>query len=159
MNEISFQPCFVEFIPQKIEERVIYISMEYATAIHKCPCGCGEQVITTFSPTDWSLRFDGDTVSLDPSVGNWNFRCRSHYYIRRGKVVWAGHMSDDAIERGRARDRASKRDYFKGVSASLPKADRSESTSSDEPTLPVMANPVDQRSLGFWRAVKAWFVK
>ncbi|MFC4855982.1 DUF6527 family protein [Actinophytocola glycyrrhizae] len=24
--------------------------------------------------------FNGETVSLSPSIGNWSFPCRSHYY-------------------------------------------------------------------------------
>jgi hypothetical protein len=159
MKEIRFEAQFVEFIPEKIEERVIYVSMEYGTAIHKCPCGCGEQVVTAFSPTDWSLHFDGATVSLDPSVGNWNFPCRSHYYIRRGKIVWAGNMSAEAIERGRVRDRANKRAYFEGAVARVSEADRSEPNIQDEPKPPAVENPADQRPFGFWRTVKAWFAK
>jgi hypothetical protein len=61
---------FVEFIPDAIEEGKIYVSIGYATAIHKCACGCGREVVTPLSPTDWKLIFDGKTVSLDPSIGN-----------------------------------------------------------------------------------------
>ena len=80
---------FVHYIPEQLEPGVIYISMDYATAAHSCCCGCGEQVITPFTPTDWKLTFDGDTVSLWPSIGNWNFRCRSHYIIRNSRIVVA----------------------------------------------------------------------
>ncbi|WP_417924835.1 DUF6527 family protein [Collimonas pratensis] len=27
---------------------------------------------------DWSLTYDGKTVSLDPSIGNWSLPCRAH---------------------------------------------------------------------------------
>jgi len=37
---------FVEFIPEKIEEGVLYISIQYCTAIHNCVCGCGNEVVT-----------------------------------------------------------------------------------------------------------------
>jgi len=40
-------------------------------------------------PTDWKLTFDGESVSLYPSVGNWNFPCQSHYWIQENKVRWA----------------------------------------------------------------------
>jgi hypothetical protein len=33
------------------------------------------------SPADWQLAYDGDTVSLTPSIGNWGFPRRSHYWI------------------------------------------------------------------------------
>ncbi len=33
-------------------ERTLYISIPYVTAAHKCPCGCGEEIVTPLSPTD-----------------------------------------------------------------------------------------------------------
>lgn len=150
MNDIAFSPRFVELIPQRVEERVIYISMEYATAIHRCPCGCGGEVVTAFSPTDWSLEFDGESISLDPSIGNWNFPCRSHYYIKRGKVRWAASMSPEAIARGRSLDRESKRKYYAAAKETLPAGQPSE-------PLPPAAVPVPAaRNAGFWESVKAW---
>jgi hypothetical protein len=80
---------FVEFIPDDLKEGTIYVSMTYATVAHKCCCGCGNLVITPLSPTDWKLIFDGKSISLDPSIGNWNFACQSHYWIRRNRVIWA----------------------------------------------------------------------
>ncbi len=61
---------FVERIPRAPEPGVLYISVEYATAAHSCACGCGEEVMTPLTPTDWKMTFDGETVSLSPSVGN-----------------------------------------------------------------------------------------
>ena len=81
---------FVEFVPEKLEPGTLYISMEYATASHKCCCGCGRDVVTPISPTDWQLTFDGRTVSLQPSIGNWSYPCRSHYWIKGDRVVWDG---------------------------------------------------------------------
>ena len=112
MKHRRFTHEFVELMPGRLQDGVLYVSMEYATAIHRCACGCGEKVVTPISPTDWSLLFDGDTISLSPSIGNWNFACRSHYWIERGCVRWAADMSQQAIEHGRARDRQSKARYF-----------------------------------------------
>jgi hypothetical protein len=84
---------FVEFIPSKIEENVLYISIEYDVAKHKCACGCGADIVTTLSPARWQLTYDGETVSLHPSIGNWNHDCKSHYFIKRDKVVWAGSIN------------------------------------------------------------------
>lgn len=80
---------FVNQIPEILEDNVIYVSIPFETVIHKCCCGCGREVITPLSPTDWSLTFDGETITLNPSIGNWNFECKSHYFIRNNKVVWA----------------------------------------------------------------------
>jgi len=80
---------FVEYIPMTLEEGVLYVSMEVGTVIHKCVCGCGREVVTPLSPTDWNLTFDGESISLYPSIGNWNFECKSHYWIQNNKVKWA----------------------------------------------------------------------
>lgn len=103
---------FVVSIPRKLESGVLYISVEYATAAHSCCCGCGEEVVTPFSPTDWQLTFDGETVSLWPSIGNWNFACRSHYVIERSEVIQALPWSDRRIEQGRFRDNLAKARYY-----------------------------------------------
>jgi hypothetical protein len=79
---------FVEFMPDKIRKGVLYISMKYSTAIHTCACGCGEEVITPLDPARWQLFYDGKTVTLKPSIGNWNFQCRSHYFIINNRVVY-----------------------------------------------------------------------
>ena len=72
---------FVENFPNELKDGMIYVSIHFATAAHKCCCGCGEEVITPLSPTDWKLTFDGESISLDPSIGNWNFACKSHYRL------------------------------------------------------------------------------
>jgi hypothetical protein len=103
---------FVEFIPKGREEGVLYVSIPYATAVHNCFCGCGLKVVAPISPVGWQLTFDGETVTLFPSVGSWSFPCRSHYFIRRDTVVWAGNMSQDEIEWGRARDWKARDRHF-----------------------------------------------
>jgi hypothetical protein len=98
---------FVDNAPDLLEEQTLYISIKYATALHKCCCGCGREVVTPFSPTDWMLTYDGETVSLDPSIGNWNYECRSHYWIDHDQVRWARQWSDREIRRNRARGQRS----------------------------------------------------
>ena len=112
MRHSEFIPRFVETIPETVENGVLYVSMTYSLATHKCACGCGEEAVTPFSPTDWQLTFDGEHVSLQPSIGNWNFACRSHYWIKGNRVRWSGSMSQLQIEDGRARDRNSKAAYY-----------------------------------------------
>ena len=104
---------FVKNVPEKLEDGTIYISIDYATAIHKCCCGCGREVVTPFSPTDWRLIFDGRTISLRPSIGNWNFPCQSHYWITNNEVQWARKWTKEEIERGRNEDIENKEKYYK----------------------------------------------
>ena len=106
------QHKFVEFIPEKVEEGILYISIEYCTAIHKCVCGCGNEVVTPLSPTDWRLTFNGKTVTLHPSIGNWNFECQSHYWIRDNKIELAGRWTEREIRLGRENDVDRKKEYF-----------------------------------------------
>jgi hypothetical protein len=112
MRFTQLSPHFVETIPEAVEPGVLYVSMSLASAIHLCACGCGQEVITPLSPTDWKLYFDGENVSLEPSIGNWSFPCRSHYWIRGGKVRWSGSMSATEIEGGRFRDQQRKSDHY-----------------------------------------------
>lgn len=110
---------FVEYIPNDLEEGTIYVSIGFATVAHKCCCGCGKEVITPLSPTDWKLIFDGQSISLDPSIGNWNFACQSHYWIIANRVIWAPRWSQKEITAGRAYDALIKRRYFRDTEAPL----------------------------------------
>lgn len=103
---------FVEFIPQELADGVLYISIDYATAVHKCFSGCGQKVVTPLTPTDWALIYDGETASLTPSIGNWGFECQSHYWIQHDQVIWSGQWSLEQIEAGRRRDRAEKQRHY-----------------------------------------------
>lgn len=104
---------FVDSIPEKLEQGVLYISIDYCTAIHKCVCGCGNEVVTPLSPTDWKFTFNGKNISLYPSIGNWNFDCQSHYWIENSKIVHARKWDKDEIEAGRKADEKMKKEYFK----------------------------------------------
>lgn len=103
---------FVEFIPEKVEEGVLYVSIEYCTAIHKCGCGCGNEVVTPLSPKNWKLIFNGNTVTLHPSIGNWNFECQSHYWIKNNRIEFASSWSDREINLGREKDLKQKVEYY-----------------------------------------------
>ncbi|MFA6896877.1 MAG: DUF6527 family protein [Patescibacteria group bacterium] len=103
---------FVENIPDNLEEGTIYISIEYGTVVHKCCCGCGNEVVTPLSPTDWQLIFDGETISLYPSIGNWNFDCKSHYWIINDRIKWARKWSKQEIDGNRQKDSLDKKKYY-----------------------------------------------
>lgn len=136
MSQARFAPRFVEFLPDDIGPGILYVSMSYAVAAHRCACGCGREVVTPLAPTDWKLTFDGENVSLDPSIGNWSFPCRSHYFILGGKVQWAASMSDAAIQRGRLRDRASKAAHFAKSQSSVGRPTEGEAAPARKEALP-----------------------
>jgi hypothetical protein len=95
---------FVEFIPTKLEAGTLYIFHKYRTAAHQCCCGCGFEVVTPLHPAKWRLTDHGESVSLDPSIGNWSFPCQSHYWIERGRVRWSRRLSERQIAAVRARN-------------------------------------------------------
>lgn len=74
--------------------------------------GCGEEVVTQFTPIDWKMIFDGETVSLNPSIGNWTLDCRSHYVIKRGRVIEAGPWTEEQVAAERLRDRKAKSRHY-----------------------------------------------
>ena len=51
-------------------------------------CGCGKEVVTPIRPNKWTLSFDGESVSLSPSIGSWSLECQSHYFIRKNRIRW-----------------------------------------------------------------------
>jgi len=135
-KELALTHEFVEFIPDSIVKGTLYVSMEYATVVHKCCCGCGKEVVTPLSPTDWNLTFDGKAISLHPSIGNWSFPCRSHYWIRNNTVQWAEQWSQERIAAARAFDRRAKKRYF---------------SEGDEEARLEMGEPMPARKESWWR--------
>jgi len=95
--------CFtvkqVEFMPENKDKEhgVLYVSKRFALAIHLCACGCGIPTVTPFDTEDthkelkrycWDLTGTDDTITLQPSIGNQNFPCKSHYYITDNQIQW-----------------------------------------------------------------------
>lgn len=103
---------FVEYIPKDLEEGILYISIRFGTAVHKCACGCGNKTVTPLSPTDWELKYNGESVSLNPSIGNWSFPCQSHYWIINDEIRWADKWSKEKIQANRVRQQINKKRYF-----------------------------------------------
>ena len=101
----TLRPEFADSFPAAMQEGVLYVSIPYCTCGHLCCCGCGHEVVTPLSPARWSLTYDGQNVSLHPSVGNWALACQSHYWIRKGKVVWSRRYSPSEVAENREYDR------------------------------------------------------
>lgn len=102
-------------MPDIIEDGILYISLDYGTVIHKCPCGCGSEVNTPLTPTGWKMIYNGEVISLKPSVGNWSFECKSHYWITNNMVEWSATWSDDTISEVRAIQDFERKDYYRNI--------------------------------------------
>jgi hypothetical protein len=112
MRRERIRPAFVDGIPDRLEEGVLYVSLEHDAMMHLCACGCGEEVSTPLGPTDWRLTWDGASISLAPSVGSGGLACRSHYLIDRNAVRWLAPMTDWSIADEQDRTRAAKDRYW-----------------------------------------------
>lgn len=147
MRQSALRRQFVEFIPEQLDEGVLYVSERYGTATHLCCCGCGSEVVTPIGPTDWALEVVNGAVTLAPSIGNWSLPCRSHYLVRQGRVVWARDMSRGEIELGRERDQRLRDAHFARVNR-LKEAVRAPTRT---------AHQHSDAGLGsFWRTVRRW---
>ena len=152
MRHQTLEHSFVRHIPRELDPGMLYISMDYATAAHSCCCGCGERVVTPFTPTDWRMTFDGESISLHPSVGNWNQKCRSHYLIKHSQVLEAGPWSEAQVEAERRRDKRAKAEHYGKTRSDLP-----------ETKLPVEGSVTNTAMQGkvrgflnLWSRLKSW---
>ena len=108
----TVRPEYVPHLPEVLSEGILYICEEFDLAAHKCCCGCGEEVITPLNEAQWRVIKNGSRVSLWPSVGNWKYACRSHYWITESRIVDAPPMTNSEIIALKQRDRRDKDVYI-----------------------------------------------
>ncbi|PFH10127.1 hypothetical protein BCF11_2538 [Collimonas sp. PA-H2] len=150
MQHTQLEPRFVKSVPKDLEPGVLYVSMEYGTAIHSCCCGCGHEVVTPLTPTDWSLKFNGEAISLWPSIGNWNLPCRSHYVIEGNQVIGAGPWDKDRIEAEQKRDKVAKTQFY------AKKAEPIQPVQTKIPKPATTVIPTPDRQEGIWVKLRQW---
>lgn len=102
----------VRYMPKELKAGVLYVSEEFETAAHLCACGCGSKIRTPLGPTEWSFVETPTGPSLSPSVGNWQQRCQSHYWIDHGEIRWSGRWTQAEIEMGRRHEQERRRAYY-----------------------------------------------
>jgi len=146
---------FARSAPRELEPGILYVSMDYATAVHSCCCGCGEQVVTPLSPTDWKMTYDGESVSLIPSIGNWQLPCRSHYVIRQGRVIEAEPWSPEQVDAELRRDKAAKGRFYADDAASK---NAPEARSHDPVMSKVQPTQYAHRPKSLWSSIAAWLL-
>lgn len=143
-RQTEIRPEFVTFAPEILTPGVLYISMEYATVLHACCCGCGNKVVTPLAPERWRLTYDGKSISLKPSIGNWSFPCQSHYWIERNAVIWDRRFTRAEIEAARAADR---RDMERAARRITPRPSRRERLPTSAGQVPAQS----QATTSWWR--------
>lgn len=117
MRRSHIAPKFVDNIPDHLDEGTLYVSEKYKTAVHLCCCGCRQEVVTPLTPVDWRLTRNGDDVTLYPSIGNWSFKCQSHYWIRRSRIQWSYGMTSQQIGYVQNKDKRDKVKYTEDVNS------------------------------------------
>ena len=95
IKKVPVEPVYVEFMPhfEDFEEGKIYISKKHGTSCHICLCGtCALQVVLPFwqegdsdfaKEHGWELIEEKGKISFTPSVGNYQYPCKSHYIITK----------------------------------------------------------------------------
>lgn len=81
----KLNPIFVDEIPAEIKDGDWWISKMYKTSIHLCVCGCGKKTVLPFYMFE-HIFHPMERVSVTESIGNYNFECKSHYYIKHNIV-------------------------------------------------------------------------
>lgn len=107
--------------PDEFESDKLYYSEECEVAGHLCACGCGNEVITPITSTEWTISDSSNFPSLSPSIGNWQLPCRSHYWIRNGYVNWSGDWSKEQIEAGRINEEIKRVAFYEDLKPDLVK--------------------------------------
>lgn len=103
----------VEVVPKILEDGILYLSERFQVALHICPCGCGNKIVTPLGPYEWDFTEENGKPSLYPSVGNWQIPCKSHYWIMDGEIEWSYKWSEKMIAEGRRRDKANLEEHFR----------------------------------------------
>ena len=108
MRTTQWHGEWVEDMPETMGPGKLYISVKHRLTEHVCACGCGEEVSLPLGRSEWRLVYDGDSISILPSVGNWRLPCKSHYVIKENRTIWCTRWTEKQILEGRNRDRAER---------------------------------------------------
>ena len=91
----------VDDVPDNLDPDRVYLvgdaSLPWSATL-LCPCGCGAiiqlSLVEHDTPSWRAKRHFWGSVSLYPSI--WRKRgCRSHFFVRRGRIVWSRSTASD----------------------------------------------------------------
>lgn len=89
MKTNKFKVEFVDKIPSNLKDGILYVCISCNVIVHRCACECGERTVTPIDKKyGWVMKYDGQAITLRPSIGNFSIPCRSHYYITDNNVEW-----------------------------------------------------------------------
>ena len=99
----------VDRIPKQLNEGIVYHNNDFELAALLCPCGCGHR-ITLLVPDSHQISSDKGLPSIYPSIAVCDAPCKSHFFIRQGRIDWMNAFSQaeaSAVMRGQIARHAS----------------------------------------------------
>jgi len=95
-KEHVFKLETVSELPENPIEKTLYLEgnvkeKDFWYALLKCPCGCGDSImlnLMTDAKPCWKVIVSDKIPSVFPSIWRTT-KCKSHFWLRKGKVVWA----------------------------------------------------------------------
>ena len=109
MKTRAWTAVWVDDMPASLEPGNLYVSVKHRLTEHLCACGCGTEVSLPLGRSEWRIEYDGESVSVWPSIGNWRLPCRSHYIIEKGLTSWSLAWTEKEIQTGQALDGKAKK--------------------------------------------------
>lgn len=96
LGKLDFKHRYMQQRPaaDAIPDRTVIIignQQKSKWALLKCPCGCQEvlnlSLMKTVSPNWQTIISKDQRITMEPSL--WKSAgCRSHFFIRKGKLIW-----------------------------------------------------------------------
>jgi hypothetical protein len=87
-----------ERLPSAVGPYEFFYSERFQMAALSCACGCGHRVMLNLLDQH-SLELDEGRPTVCPSILVADAPCLSHFWIKRGEVVWAEHWSKARVQR------------------------------------------------------------
>lgn len=85
--------------PNILKQNIVYVVGEkrfIKWAYVKCPCGCNDLIMLSLNKNrfpSWSVKQDKlGRASISPSINKLD-GCKSHFLIKKGKLIWAEDYS------------------------------------------------------------------
>ena len=92
----SFVTRIVSDVPERLDAGLIYLVGEdghYWQVALNCPCGCHAVIHLNLVPPGpplWGARlYEDGRLTISPSIWR-SVGCYSHFWIRRGHLMWVG---------------------------------------------------------------------
>lgn len=98
MTKALYRIIESERLPQEVGPFEFHYSPRFQMAALSCACGCGHRVMLNLLDQH-SLRLEKGLPTVDPSILVADAACLSHFWLRRGEVIWAEQWSKSRVTR------------------------------------------------------------